>query len=105
MELIPNRYFANDVQKEWNEKRLSKILTIFGKHWFKDKRILEVACGRGFFGRELSKLGAIVTFTDARQLFVDALVADGFAYRKTFSTCFGQFPLRGSCSRNLPASS
>lgn len=78
MELIPNRYFANDVQKEWNEKRLSKILTIFGKHWFKDKRILEVACGRGFFGRELSKLGAIATFTDARQLFVDALVADGF---------------------------
>lgn len=78
MELIPNRYFANDVQKEWNEKRLSKILRIFGKHWFKDKRILEVACGRGFFGRELSKLGAIATFTDARQLFVDALVADGF---------------------------
>jgi hypothetical protein len=38
----------------------------------------EVACGRGFFGRELTKLGADVTFTDARQLFVDALIADGY---------------------------
>lgn len=78
MELIPSNYFKNEVQDDWNRKRLSKILSIFGEDWFRDKKVLEVACGRGFFGRELSKLGAIVTFTDARQLFVDALVYDGY---------------------------
>ncbi len=78
MESIPSKYFANEVQLDWNNKRLTKILSLFGHDWFQGKRILEVACGRGFFGRELSKHGANVTFTDARQLFVDTLIHDGY---------------------------
>lgn len=78
MDLIPDNYFANQTQKSWNERRFAKILNLFGPDWFIGTKVLEVACGRGFFGRELTKLGADVTFTDARQLFVDALIADGY---------------------------
>ncbi len=78
MSLIPPKYFSNTFQTEWNEKRLKFILRFWGKYWFPGKRILEVACGRGFFGQEFAKLGADVLFTDARQLFVDELVTNGY---------------------------
>lgn len=78
MSKIPPNYFANTFQNEWNEKRLKFIKRFYGEYWFPKKRILEVACGRGFFGREFKKLGAEVTFTDARSLFVDDLVENGF---------------------------
>lgn len=75
---IPDNFFNNSLQSEWNQKRLTKIYEIFGKEWFEGKRVLEVACGRGFFGRELVKVGATVQFTDAREMFVSTLKADGF---------------------------
>ena len=78
MSPIPPNFFANGFQQEWNEKRLKFILGIWGKDWFPGKRILEVACGRGFFGQEFKKLGAEVVFTDARQMFVDELVNNGY---------------------------
>lgn len=77
MSPIPSNFFIGS-QQEWDEKRFKFIWTLFEKEWFKGKRVLEVACGRGTFGKEFKKLGAEVVFTDARQLFVDDLVENGY---------------------------
>jgi hypothetical protein len=53
--------------EDWNQKRLDKIIKIFGKNWFFSKKILELGACHGNVGLELIKLGALVYFTDARQ--------------------------------------
>jgi SAM-dependent methyltransferase len=52
---------------EWREKRIAKIEKIFGVDFFKNKSILEVACGYGHIGNHFSKLGANVEFTEGRE--------------------------------------
>lgn len=51
----------------WREKRINKILQIFGKEFFNGKTILEIACGYGHIGMFFTNLGAIVEFTEGRE--------------------------------------
>lgn len=52
--------------EDWTKKRIEKIINIFGKDWFQNKKILELGACHGDIGIELLKLGADVTFSDAR---------------------------------------
>jgi SAM-dependent methyltransferase len=59
--------FGNHYE-EWRQKRIQKILNIFGKDYFKQKLILEVGCGYGDIGKYFrEKEGANVIFTEGRQ--------------------------------------
>jgi SAM-dependent methyltransferase len=58
---------------EWKNKRVSKILNIFGKNWFKKKEILELGCAHGDVGFEFLKLGSNVVFSDAREEFIKGI--------------------------------
>lgn len=57
----------------WRETRISKLEQMFGREWFKGKRILELACAYGNLGLYLKTLGADVTFADARQEHLDVV--------------------------------
>jgi len=59
--------------QEWHQKRLNKILSIFGKDWFVNKKILELGACYGDFGIELLKLGSDVTFSDCRNEHLDEI--------------------------------
>lgn len=50
----------------WRNKRISKIQNIFGKSFFKNKKILELGCGLGDIGIHFKSLGAHVTFAEGR---------------------------------------
>lgn len=52
--------------EDWNKKRVDKIVSIFGKDWFADKKILELGACHGDIGINFLKLGSDVTFCDAR---------------------------------------
>lgn len=54
------------VQRPWNEKRLKAIVNYYGAEFFDGIKVLDLGCGHGFFGDELTKLGAKVTYCDAR---------------------------------------
>lgn len=54
----------------WREKRIEKILNIFGPDFFKDKTILELGCGFGHIGKHFTeKLGSKVTFAEGDPKF------------------------------------
>lgn len=55
----------------WRETRIAKLEQMFGREWFKGKRVLELACAYGNLGLYLKTLGADVTFADARQEHLD----------------------------------
>jgi SAM-dependent methyltransferase len=57
--------------EKWNRKRLQAILDHYGASFFPGKTILTVGCGHGAIAYELQKLGAKVTYVDARQEHVD----------------------------------
>lgn len=52
--------------QDWTNKRVNRIVEIFGKSWFNDKTVLELGAAHGDIGIELLKLGADVTFSDVR---------------------------------------
>jgi 2-polyprenyl-3-methyl-5-hydroxy-6-metoxy-1,4-benzoquinol methylase len=59
--------------EKWVKTRIQKILDIFGEDWFVGKKILELAACHGDVGIELSKLGSIVTFSDARPINIQSI--------------------------------
>ena len=59
--------------EDWYKKRVSKIINIFGQDWFAGKNILELGACYGDIGIELTKLGAEVTFADAREENLDVI--------------------------------
>jgi hypothetical protein len=74
-----NDFFNSQEQDLWNTNRLAKLTKILGEEWFKDKTVLEVGCGHGKNGKYLQDvLGAKVTFTDGREMFVDYLKQEGY---------------------------
>lgn len=59
------------VFNDWRVKRVKKLEHIFSREWFKNKKVLEMACGFGNIGLYLKSLGADATFADARQDSLD----------------------------------
>jgi len=66
--------------KDWYQNRVQKIINIFGKDWFAGKNILELGACYGDIGFELLKLGADVTFADARQEHLDVIESKFTSY-------------------------
>lgn len=58
---------------EWNKNRLNVINKHFENKFFRDKSLLDVGCGHGFFSREFRKIGADVTCSDARKEYLENL--------------------------------
>lgn len=64
---IDRHEFGNHYE-DWRQKRIKKILDIFGKDYFKNKLMLEVGCGYGDIGKYFrEEIGAEVVFTEGRQ--------------------------------------
>lgn len=59
---------------EWANTRVNKIINIFGKKWFNDKKILELGAAHGDIGIELLKIGAHVCFSDGREENLQSIV-------------------------------
>lgn len=51
---------------DWTRRRVTRIINIFGSSWFNNKTILELGAAHGDIGIEFLRLGADVTFSDAR---------------------------------------
>lgn len=57
-----------DHYRGWRPTRIKKIENIFGTEFFKDKTILELACGYGDIGKHFREnYGSIVTFAEGRE--------------------------------------
>ena len=61
----------------WAQKRIDKILNVLGQDWFASKKILELGSGHGDIGKHFVSLGAEVTFTDARENYLD-FISDSY---------------------------
>jgi SAM-dependent methyltransferase len=58
---------------EWRQKRFDRIVSKYGKEFFKDKTMLEVGCGFGDLGNMFYALGAKVICVDGREEHVKVL--------------------------------
>lgn len=57
-----------DHYRTWRPTRIKKIEQIFGEDFFRDKTLLELACGFGDIGKHFGEnRGAIVTFSEGRK--------------------------------------
>ena len=59
--------------KQWKDKRLAKIINIFGEDWFAFKDVLELGAAHGDIGYDLMQLGSNVTFVEARRQNVESI--------------------------------
>jgi hypothetical protein len=58
----------------WRETRINKIQQIFGKEFFKNKTVLELACGYGYLGKYFrEELGSIVTFAEGQRSYLEEI--------------------------------
>jgi hypothetical protein len=58
------------------EKRVQKVIDCKGEDWFDGKTILELGTAHGLIGRHFEKLGATVSYADARQELLDSIETD-----------------------------
>lgn len=77
--------------EDWANKRIDRVVSIFGKGWFNGKTVLELGAAHGDIGIELLKLGADVTFSDVRQEHLTSISNNLKQYNFTPKTiCFNQ---------------
>lgn len=57
----------------WQETRVKKVVSLFGKDFFENKTVLELGAAHGDIGNMFSKLGAIVTFAEGREENVEII--------------------------------
>jgi hypothetical protein len=58
------------------EARVKKVIDCKGEDWFDGKTILELGTAHGLIGRHFEKLGATVSYADARQELLDSIDTD-----------------------------
>ena len=58
---------------EWRRTRIEKVESLFGKDFFKGKKMLELGCAMGHTGRHFEELGATVTFAEGRPEIVETI--------------------------------
>lgn len=58
------------------QPRVDRVVKLFGEDWFKGKNILELGACTGKVGKKFEELGAIVTYADARQTWLDQIDSD-----------------------------
>lgn len=80
----------------WREKRLGKILEIYGAGFFKGRNVLELGAGHGDIGASLAGLGANVLCLDGRLQNVSFA---RMKHRKVARIRFEQFNLESDFSR------
>jgi SAM-dependent methyltransferase len=80
----------------WREKRLAKILEIYGAGFFAGRKVLELGAGHGDLGASLAKLGADVLCLDGRAQNVNFARVK---HRKAARLRFEQFNLENDFSR------
>ena len=51
---------------EWNKKRIKTIIDFYGSKYIYLKKVLDLGCGHGDVGGSFKRLGADVTYVDAR---------------------------------------
>lgn len=67
-------FHSGDHYIAWRRSRIGKLEKIFGKEYFKGKRVLEVGAGFGLIGKTLHDTwDAEVVFTEAREHLVDTI--------------------------------
>lgn len=70
------KMFNEDHFIAWREARIKKLVSILGLDWFNGKNILELGCGFGHIGKELKKLGSVVTFAEGRREYIPYIMDD-----------------------------
>lgn len=73
---------------QYSQKRIEKIINIFGETWFQNKRILELGCAHGDIGIEFLKLGSDVVFSDVRLEYledIDKRLKDQYNFNAGFA--------------------
>ena len=56
---------------DWRERRIDKMVSLFGREFFNNKSILEIGCGHGDIGLAFNEMGANVTLTDGREAHIN----------------------------------
>lgn len=69
---------------DWRTLRVRKLEEIFGRNWFRGKKLLEVGAGFGNLGLYFKSLGADVTMTDIRNECLER-IKEKDPQAKTFS--------------------
>lgn len=59
---------------DWREKRVRKIVKIFGESFFENKTLLELGAGTGKNGKMFEQMGSKVTYAEARQEHLNVLL-------------------------------
>ena len=72
-EIKSHRNFFYGHYVDWRKSRIEKLISILGESWFNGKTILELGCGYGDIGRELQKLGSLVTFAEGKKEHVEQM--------------------------------
>lgn len=64
----------NFLYSGWQQRRIEKIEKIFGREFFKDKSVLELACGYGDIGKHFRDVcGSVLTFTEGREQHLEVI--------------------------------
>jgi SAM-dependent methyltransferase len=57
----------------WRHTRITKLISILGEEWFRDKKVLELGCGYAHIGNVLHEYGADVTVCDGREEHIEVV--------------------------------
>lgn len=62
--------------EKWKNNRIQKIVDLFGENWFPGKKILDLGCAHGDFGKHFLHLGSNVLFADINEDYLKQIIKD-----------------------------